>query len=174
MQSSQFPESTPLFVCLFFPARQEIARSSLSSQEPSTIIQFTYTSNTQMYNLLKRTAAKCSHISHVYSIGRSAEGRDLLVIEFTGNPGKHELCESNFPLQSVLKLVPARSSRSIQLVRNDMIRVHLPWHLLLSTLLLLKTKALPLNLQYQVSDHLGTIKNKQCVNVAYCLSYCPW
>lgn len=67
--------------------------SSLSPEEPSTIIQFTYSSNSQMYSLLKRTAAKCSHISHVYSIGRSTEGRDLLVIEFTSNPGQHELCE---------------------------------------------------------------------------------
>ncbi|KAG7487030.1 carboxypeptidase Z-like isoform X1 [Solea senegalensis] len=74
-------------------ARQEVAMSSLSPEEPSTIIQFTYTSNTQMYSLLKRTAAKCSHISHVYSIGRSTEGRDLLVIEFTNNPGRHELLE---------------------------------------------------------------------------------
>lgn len=67
--------------------------SSHSHDEPSTIIQFIYTSNTQMYNLLKRTAAKCSQISHVYSIGRSTEGRDLLVIEFSKNPGQHELCE---------------------------------------------------------------------------------
>lgn len=74
-------------------ARQELTLSSLSPEEPSTIIQFTYTSNTQMYSLLKRTAAKCSHISHVYSIGRSTEGRDLLVIEFTDNPGQHELCK---------------------------------------------------------------------------------
>uniref|UniRef100_A0A8D3B069 Carboxypeptidase Z n=1 Tax=Scophthalmus maximus TaxID=52904 RepID=A0A8D3B069_SCOMX len=59
-------------------ARQEQAMSSLSPEEPSTIIQFTYTSNAQMYSLLKRTAAKCAQISHVYSIGRSTEGRDLL------------------------------------------------------------------------------------------------
>lgn len=67
--------------------------SSLSAEEPGTIIQFTYTSNAQMYSLLKRTAAKCSHISNVYSIGRSTEGRDLLAIEFTDNPGQHEVCE---------------------------------------------------------------------------------
>lgn len=67
--------------------------SNLSPQEPSTIIQFIYSSNTQMYNLLKRTATKCSHISTVYSIGRSTEGKDLMVIEFTNNPGQHELCE---------------------------------------------------------------------------------
>ncbi|KAA8594455.1 hypothetical protein FQN60_011590 [Etheostoma spectabile] len=45
-----------------------------------TIIQFTHTSNAHMYSLLKRTAAKCSPISHVYSIGRSTEGRDLLLL----------------------------------------------------------------------------------------------
>lgn len=74
-------------------ARQEIAMAGISPEEPSTIIQFTHTSNSQMYSILRRTAAKCSHISHVYSIGRSTEGRDLLVIEFTNNPGQHELCE---------------------------------------------------------------------------------
>uniref|UniRef100_A0A667WTC9 Carboxypeptidase Z n=1 Tax=Myripristis murdjan TaxID=586833 RepID=A0A667WTC9_9TELE len=76
----------------------ELAFSSLSPEEPSTIIQFTYTSNHQMYSLLKRTAAKCSHISQVYSIGRSVEGRDLLVIEFSNNPGQHELLEPEIKL----------------------------------------------------------------------------
>lgn len=76
------------------PARQkQIEMSSLSGAEPSTILQFTYTTNAQMYSLLKRTAAKCPQITHVYSIGRSTEGRDLLVIEFSDNPGKHELRE---------------------------------------------------------------------------------
>ncbi|XP_010775660.1 carboxypeptidase Z isoform X1 [Notothenia coriiceps] len=79
-------------------ARQELEMSSHSHDEPSTIIQFIYTSNTQMYSLLKRTAAKCSQISHVYSIGRSTEGRDLLVIEFSKNPGQHELLEPEIKL----------------------------------------------------------------------------
>ncbi|XP_061625647.1 carboxypeptidase Z isoform X2 [Phyllopteryx taeniolatus] len=79
-------------------ARQELTWSSLSPEEPSTIIQFTYTTNSQLYSLLKRTAAKCSHISHVYSIGRSTEGRDLLVIEFSNNPGQHELLEPEVKL----------------------------------------------------------------------------
>ncbi|XP_052361549.1 carboxypeptidase Z-like [Oncorhynchus keta] len=74
-------------------ARHEVAFSNLSPDEPSTIIQFTYHSNAQMYSVLKRTAAKCSHISRTYSIGRSTEGKDLLAIEFTDNPGGHELCE---------------------------------------------------------------------------------
>ncbi|XP_019744815.1 carboxypeptidase Z isoform X2 [Hippocampus comes] len=79
-------------------ARQVQERSSLSPDEPSTIIQFTHTTNSQMYSLLKRTAAKCSHISRVYSIGRSTEGRDLLVIEFSNNPGQHDLLEPEVKL----------------------------------------------------------------------------
>ncbi|KAM9770116.1 carboxypeptidase Z isoform 2-T2 [Menidia menidia] len=79
-------------------ARQEVALSGLSPEEPSTIIQFTYASNAQMFSLLKRTAAKCSQISRAYSIGRSQEGRDLLVIEFSSNPGHHELLEPEIKL----------------------------------------------------------------------------
>uniref|UniRef100_A0AAY4APK8 Peptidase M14 domain-containing protein n=1 Tax=Denticeps clupeoides TaxID=299321 RepID=A0AAY4APK8_9TELE len=66
------------------------------SGEPSTIIQFIYHTNAQMVNVLKRTAAKCSDISRTYSIGRSAEGKDLLVIEFSTNPGHHELLKPEF------------------------------------------------------------------------------
>uniref|UniRef100_A0A671RTJ9 Carboxypeptidase Z n=1 Tax=Sinocyclocheilus anshuiensis TaxID=1608454 RepID=A0A671RTJ9_9TELE len=39
------------------------------------------------------TISKCPHISQTYSIGRSVEGKDLLVIEFSDNPGQHDLCE---------------------------------------------------------------------------------
>ncbi|XP_029008929.1 carboxypeptidase Z isoform X2 [Betta splendens] len=76
-------------------ARQEVA---MSREGPSTIIQFTHTSNSQMYGILKRTAAKCSHVARVYSIGRSSEGRDLLVIEFSNNPGQHDLLEPEIKL----------------------------------------------------------------------------
>ncbi|XP_056156240.1 carboxypeptidase Z-like isoform X2 [Lampris incognitus] len=66
---------------------------SLPSEEPSTIIQFSYHSNTQMTNILKKTEARCSDIAATYSIGRSSEGKDLMVIEFSSNPGQHELLE---------------------------------------------------------------------------------
>uniref|UniRef100_A0A8D3B083 Carboxypeptidase Z n=1 Tax=Scophthalmus maximus TaxID=52904 RepID=A0A8D3B083_SCOMX len=87
----------------FFASNREgcfdpLAGMKGKAHKPSTIIQFTYTSNAQMYSLLKRTAAKCAQISHVYSIGRSTEGRDLLVIEFTNNPGQHELLEPEIKL----------------------------------------------------------------------------
>ncbi|XP_039677987.1 carboxypeptidase Z-like isoform X2 [Perca fluviatilis] len=64
-----------------------------SPEEPATTIQFTYHSNAQMISILKKTEEQCSNIAKTYSIGRSMEGRDLLVIEFSNNPGQHELLE---------------------------------------------------------------------------------
>ncbi|XP_049424744.1 carboxypeptidase Z-like isoform X2 [Epinephelus fuscoguttatus] len=62
-------------------------------EELATTIQFTYHSNAQMNNILKKTEEQCSDIARTYSIGRSMEGRELLVIEFSNNPGEHELLE---------------------------------------------------------------------------------
>ncbi|XP_051508859.1 carboxypeptidase Z-like [Myxocyprinus asiaticus] len=73
--------------------KQEMAMASVPPEEPLTTIKFTYHSNTQMFNILKKTAAHCAHISRTYSIGKSVEGKDLLVIEFSSNPGEHELLE---------------------------------------------------------------------------------
>ncbi|XP_055756557.1 carboxypeptidase Z-like isoform X2 [Salvelinus fontinalis] len=64
-----------------------------TSEEPHTVIQFSYQSNAQMNSILKKTAARCPEIATTYSIGRSVEGKDLLVIEFSNNPGVHELLE---------------------------------------------------------------------------------
>ncbi|KAJ0055559.1 hypothetical protein NL108_005407, partial [Boleophthalmus pectinirostris] len=63
------------------------------SEDPSTKMQFSYHSYTQMTTILKRTEERCPHIAKTYSIGQSIEGRDLLVIEFSNNPGQHELLE---------------------------------------------------------------------------------
>ncbi|KAI1883495.1 hypothetical protein AGOR_G00232030 [Albula goreensis] len=78
--------------------KQEAALASISPEEPATIIQFTYHTNAQMINILKKTAARCSDIARTYSIGRSTEGRDLLIIEFSNNPGQHELLEPEVKL----------------------------------------------------------------------------
>lgn len=64
---------------------------ALPSGYPPTFIQFTHHSYAQMVRVLRRTAARCAHISKTYSIGRSFDGRDLLVIEFSSRPGQHEL-----------------------------------------------------------------------------------
>lgn len=62
-------------------------------EESADAIKFTYHSNAQMISILKKTEERCANISRTYSIGRTMEGRDLLVIEFSDNPGEHELLE---------------------------------------------------------------------------------
>lgn len=44
-----------------------------------------------MVRVLRRTAARCAHVAKTYSIGRSFNGKELLVIEFSARPGQHEL-----------------------------------------------------------------------------------
>lgn len=44
-----------------------------------------------MVRVLRRTAARCTPVAQTYSIGRSFDGKDLLVIEFSSRPGQHEL-----------------------------------------------------------------------------------
>ncbi|XP_074085958.1 carboxypeptidase Z isoform X2 [Macrotis lagotis] len=68
----------------------------LSSNMSSTFIQFAHHSYPQMVRVLKKTASRCSHIAKTYSIGRSFDGKDLLVIEFSDRPGQHELLEPEF------------------------------------------------------------------------------
>ncbi|XP_026209200.1 carboxypeptidase Z-like isoform X2 [Anabas testudineus] len=62
-------------------------------EEPATTTHYTYHSNARMNSILKETEEQCSDIARTYSIGRSMEGRELLVIEFSNNPGQHELLE---------------------------------------------------------------------------------
>ncbi|XP_053272151.1 carboxypeptidase Z [Pleuronectes platessa] len=62
-------------------------------EDPLASLQFKYHTNPQMISILKKTEEQCPGIARTYSIGRSMEGRELLVIEFSNNPGQHELLE---------------------------------------------------------------------------------
>ncbi|KAF2983112.1 hypothetical protein EK904_011162 [Melospiza melodia maxima] len=72
------------------------AEEDLPSDLPATFIQFKHHSYSQMVSTLKKTASRCSHIATTYSIGRSFEGKDLFVIEFSTKPGHHELLKPEF------------------------------------------------------------------------------
>ncbi|KAK1346087.1 hypothetical protein QTO34_008556 [Cnephaeus nilssonii] len=65
---------------------------------PLTFVDFSHHSYAQMVRVLRRTAARCSHVAKTYSIGRSFDGRELLVIEFSARPGQHELMEPEVKL----------------------------------------------------------------------------
>ncbi|CAL8327252.1 unnamed protein product [Lota lota] len=62
-------------------------------EHPFTSIRFRYHSEAQLASVLTQTAERCSDVALTYSVGRSFEGRDLLAIEFSSNPGRHELLE---------------------------------------------------------------------------------
>ncbi|XP_044197836.1 carboxypeptidase Z-like isoform X1 [Thunnus albacares] len=62
-------------------------------EDSASSMQFTYHSNTQMISVFKKIEEQCSDIARTYNIGRSMEGRELQVIEFSNNPGQHELLE---------------------------------------------------------------------------------
>jgi len=49
-----------------------------------------YHNQEKLEESLLRVAKKCENITRLYSIGKSVEGRELLVIEFSTTPGLHE------------------------------------------------------------------------------------
>lgn len=75
------------------PEVHNVSLEMALSEDPSTRMQFSYQSNAQMVSVLKRTEKRCPNIAKTYSIGHSSEGKELLVIEFSNNPGQHELLE---------------------------------------------------------------------------------
>jgi len=46
--------------------------------------------------LLHEVNERCPDISQLYSVGKSVEGRDLMVIEFSTHPGRHDLLKPEF------------------------------------------------------------------------------
>lgn len=49
-----------------------------------------YHDQEKMEDSLLRISKKCENITQLYTIGKSVEGRDLLVIEFSTFPGVHQ------------------------------------------------------------------------------------
>lgn len=59
-------------------------------------IEFKHHHYKEMVAILNRVKEKCPNITHLYSIGKSVEGRELFVLELTDNPGVHEPGEPEF------------------------------------------------------------------------------
>lgn len=89
-------------LCFSFPAEKDVDAYDYMelplAEESDSSIKFSYQSNAEMISLLKATEEQCPEIARTYSIGRSMDGSDLLVIEFSNNPGRHELREFAQPL----------------------------------------------------------------------------
>ena len=59
-------------------------------------INFKYYSHDAMVKILQSFVQQHSSIAKSYSIGKSVQGRDLLVVEISDNPGVHEELEPEF------------------------------------------------------------------------------
>ena len=54
-------------------------------------IDFVYQSHSELVVLLHRITWKCPHITRLYDIGKSVQGRRMYVLEMSDNPGVHEV-----------------------------------------------------------------------------------
>jgi len=68
-------------------------RSQAHFIEPS---HFEHMSHDRLESVLKSFNTKYPHITHLYSVGQSVEGRQLFVLEISDNPGVHEPGEPEF------------------------------------------------------------------------------
>ena len=59
-------------------------------------LDFKYYSYNEMFAAVRNITSSCKEISRVYTIGKTVQGRDLVVVEFSDNPGKHEILEPEF------------------------------------------------------------------------------
>uniref|UniRef100_A0A3B3SCY9 Carboxypeptidase N, polypeptide 1 n=1 Tax=Paramormyrops kingsleyae TaxID=1676925 RepID=A0A3B3SCY9_9TELE len=59
-------------------------------------LEFRHHHYEELVQVLNSVHNMCPYISRLYSIGRSAAGRHLYVIEFSDNPGMHEALEPEF------------------------------------------------------------------------------
>lgn len=63
----------------------------------ATGLDFKYYAFDEMYNTVKNiTSQSCKQISRIYTIGKSVNGRDLFVVEFSKTPGKRDLLVPEF------------------------------------------------------------------------------
>ncbi|XP_033098281.1 carboxypeptidase E-like [Anneissia japonica] len=67
-----------------------------SSIFSSNGIDFVYHPYEDMIKLLEDVTNRCPHITRLYEIGKSVEGRKLYVLEISDNPGVHEIGEPEF------------------------------------------------------------------------------
>lgn len=46
--------------------------------------------------LMKSVSDECPNITHVYTLGRSSKGREIIAMVISGNPREHEIGRNSF------------------------------------------------------------------------------
>ncbi|XP_067684519.1 carboxypeptidase D-like [Haliotis asinina] len=89
------PTEDPLDTLNEFMSRFQVAehRENMLFKEPQQFVHHHYDALT---NFLYDLAEKYPNITHLYSVGKSVQNRDLWVMEVSDNPGRHEPGEPEF------------------------------------------------------------------------------
>uniref|UniRef100_A0A3Q3XD17 Uncharacterized protein n=1 Tax=Mola mola TaxID=94237 RepID=A0A3Q3XD17_MOLML len=109
---------------------------------PVDYLEFKHHSYSEMVTLMKSVNDECPNITRIYSLGRSANGLEIMAMVISGNPTEHEIGEPEFRftaglhgneamgremilllMQYLCKEYKDRNPRAQQLV--DGIRIHL-------------------------------------------------
>ncbi|RVE68463.1 hypothetical protein OJAV_G00092040 [Oryzias javanicus] len=69
---------------------------------PVDYLQFRYHNYSEMIALMKSVNDECPNITSIYSLGRSAKGRELMAMVLSGNPTEHEIGEPELRLTAGL------------------------------------------------------------------------
>ncbi|KAM8865036.1 adipocyte enhancer-binding protein 1 [Synchiropus picturatus] len=75
---------------------QDSVLHRLNEVTPVDYLEFKHHSYSEMISRMKAVHEECPSITHLYSLGRSSGGREIMAMIISGNPTEHEIGEPEF------------------------------------------------------------------------------